>query len=288
MAKTKRQIIEDLKLVDIVIEILDARIPLSSQNPDIQQYIKDKDRIEILNKCDLADEECNNAWVKYFECRGIPSVITDSSSGKGIQNVIKKIHEVASSNQEKYLSKGRVGKAIRVLVLGIPNVGKSSFINRISKKTSAKVGNKPGVTRQKQWVRVDDGIELLDTPGVLWPKFENERVAMNLAYTGTIKDDVLEKTEIAYSLLKFMVNNYRKNLADRYKLQNKIDDIMNSTELTDENDKYIEVLEMIGKKRGAIVSGGVVDYDKVSGILLDEFRSGKLGKITLEICGENN
>lgn len=288
MAKTKRQIIEDLKLVDIVIEILDARIPISSQNPDIQQYIKDKDRIEILNKCDLADEECNNSWVKYFECRGIPSVITDSSSGKGIQNVIKKIHEVASSNQEKYLSKGRVGKAIRVLVLGIPNVGKSSFINRISKKTSAKVGNKPGVTRQKQWVRVDDGIELLDTPGVLWPKFENERVAMNLAYTGTIKDDVLEKTEIAYSLLKFMVNNYRKNLADRYKLQNKIDDIMNSTELTDENDKYIEVLEMIGKKRGAIVSGGVVDYDKVSGILLDEFRSGKLGKITLEICGENN
>lgn len=282
MAKTKRQIIEDLKLVDIVVEILDARIPVSSQNPDIQSYIKEKDKIEVLNKCDLADENITKSWVKYFEGKGIPAVITDSNSGKGIQEVIKKIHEIAEKNQEKYLNKGRLGKSIRVLVLGIPNVGKSSFINRISKKTSAKVGNKPGVTTQKQWVRVDKGIELLDTPGVLWPKFENEVVAMNLAYTGTIKDDVLQKSEIAFSLLKYMVNNYRKNLAERYKLEQKVDEIMNSEDDVDKNDKYLEIFELIGRKRGAIVSGGRVDYEKVSVILLDEFRSGKLGRITLE------
>ncbi|MBP3708132.1 MAG: ribosome biogenesis GTPase YlqF [Clostridia bacterium] len=282
MAKTKRQIIEDLKLVDIVVEILDARIPKSSQNPDIQSYIKEKDKIEVLNKCDLADEGTTKSWVKFFEEKGISAVITDSNSGKGIQDVIKKIHEVAEKNQEKYFNKGRLGKSIRVLVLGIPNVGKSSFINRISKKTSAKVGNKPGVTRQKQWIRVSEGIELLDTPGVLWPKFENETIAMNLAYTGTIKDDVLEKSEIAFSLLKYLINNYKQKLSERYKLENKIDEIMNSSEDIDENGKYLEIFELIGKKRGAIVSGGRVDYEKVSIILLDEFRSGKLGKITLE------
>lgn len=283
MAKTKRQIIEDLKLVDIVVEILDARIPISSQNPDIQEYIKNKNKIEVLNKSDLADEKQTNNWVKYFEKNNIPAVITDSNSGKGIRDVIKMIQIVAKESKEKFAQKGRVGKNIRVLVLGIPNVGKSSFINRISKKTSAKVGNKPGVTRQKQWIRVEEGIELMDTPGVLWPKFENETVAMNLAFTGTIKDDVLEKTEIAFELLKFLVNNYKTNLSERYKLENKIDEIMNSSEDIDDNDKYLSILDTIAKKRGAIVSGGRVDYEKVSNILLDEFRSGKLGRITLEI-----
>ncbi|MBP3502886.1 MAG: ribosome biogenesis GTPase YlqF [Clostridia bacterium] len=282
MAKTKRQIIEDLKLVDVIVEILDARIPISSQNPDIQKYIKEKDKIQVLNKCDLADDTATNNWVKYFKKNNIPAVVTDSNSGKGIRDVIKMIQIVAKESKEKYAQKGRVGKNIRVLVLGIPNVGKSSFINRISKKTSAKVGNKPGVTRQKQWIRVEEGIELMDTPGVLWPKFENETVAMNLAFTGTIKDDVLEKTEIAFELLKFLVNNYKTNLSERYKLENKIDEIMNSTEDIDDNDKYLSILDTIAKKRGAIVSGGRVDYEKVSNILLDEFRSGKLGKITLE------
>lgn len=283
MAKTKRQIIEDLKLVDIVVEILDARIPISSQNPDIQEYIKNKNKIEVLNKSDLADEKQTNNWVKYFEKNNIPAVITDSNSGKGIRDVIKMIQIVAKESKEKFAQKGRVGKNIRVLVLGIPNVGKSSFINRISKKTSARVGNKPGVTRQKQWIRVEEGIELMDTPGVLWPKFENETVAMNLAFTGTIKDDVLEKTEIAFELLKFLVNNYKTNLSERYKLENKIDEIMNSSEDIDDNDKYLSILDTIAKKRGTIVSGGRVDYEKVSNILLDEFRSGKLGRITLEI-----
>ena len=190
MAKTKRQIIEDLKLVDIVVEVLDARIPISSQNPDIQEYIKNKNKIEVLNKADLADETQTANWVKYFEKNNIPAVITDSNSGKGIREVIKKIHTVSAETKEKSAQKGRAGRSIRVLVLGIPNVGKSSFINRISKKTSAKVGNKPGVTRQKQWIRVDEGIELMDTPGVLWPKLEDQRAAARLAMTGAISDDV--------------------------------------------------------------------------------------------------
>ena len=283
MAKTKRQIIEDLKLIDVVVEILDSRIPISSQNPDIQPYIKNKQRVEVLNKCDLADEEATKSWIKFFASKGIPAVVTDSSSGKGIKDVIKKIQDVVKEAQSQYAQKGRFGRSIRVMVVGIPNVGKSSFINRISKKTSAQVGNKPGVTRQKQWIRVEDGIELMDTPGVLWPKFGSEEVAMNLAYTGTIKDDILEKTEIAYSLLKFLVNNYKENLSERYKLDNSIDNIMNSSDYQDENDKYLEIFEMIGRKRGAIVSGGMVDYEKVSNILLDEFRSGKIGTITLEL-----
>ena len=282
MAKTKRQIIEDLKLVDVVVEILDSRIPISSQNPDIQPYLKGKNRVEVLNKCDLADSDETKAWVKYFESKGIPAVVTDSNSGKGIRDVIKTVQDVVKESQEKYALKGRNGRSIRVMVLGIPNVGKSSFINRISKKTSAQVGNKPGVTRQKQWIRVEEGIELMDTPGVLWPKLGSEEVAMNLAYTGTIKDDILEKTEIAYSLLKYLVNNYKSNLVERYKLENNIEEIMNSDEYQDDNDKYLAIFELIGKKRGAIVSGGRVDYEKVSNILLDEYRSGKLGNITLE------
>ena len=283
MAKTKRQIVEDLKLIDVVVEILDARIPISSQNPDIQQYIKNKNRVIVLNKSDLADDKTTEAWVKYYAAKGITAVITDSNSGKGIREVISAIFEVAKESQEKFAEKGRSGKNIRVMVLGIPNVGKSSFINRISKKTSAQVGNKPGVTRQKQWIRVDEGIELMDTPGVLWPKFGNEEVAMNLSYTGTIKDEILEKTEIAYSLLKFLVNNYKANLTERYKLENSVDEILGSDEYNDDNERYLAVFELIGKKRGAIVSGGRVDYEKVSNILLDEFRSGKLGKISLEL-----
>lgn len=286
MAKTKRQIIEDLKLIDVVVEILDARIPISSQNPDIQPYIKEKNRVIVLNKSDLADEKTTNAWVKYFAKKNIPAVITDSNSGKGIKDVVNAIHKSASELKEKSAQKGRIGKSVRAMVLGIPNVGKSSFINRISKKTSAQVGNKPGVTKQKQWIRVDEGIELMDTPGVLWPKFESESVAMKLSFTGTIKDDILERTEIAYELLKYLVNNYRGNLAERYKLADAVDEIMNRASDIDDNDKYLELFELIGRKRGAIISGGRVDYEKVSAILLDEFRSGKLGRISLENSNE--
>jgi len=281
MAKTKRQIIEDLKLIDVVVEILDARIPVSSQNPDVKGYTKNKKKVVVLNKADLADEIETKKWVKYFEEKGIPAVVTDSNSGKGINEVIRSVKEVAKETQEKFADKGRKGKSIRIMILGIPNVGKSSFINRITKKNSAQVGNRPGVTRQKQWIRIEDGIELMDTPGVLWPKFESEEVGLHLAFTGSIKDDILEKTEIAYQLLKFLVNNYFDKVIERYKLdENEVKEILNSDE--EENNKIVEIMETIAKKRGAILSGGRIDYEKVSIILLDEFRSGKIGKITIE------
>lgn len=281
MAKTKRQIIEDLKLIDIVAEILDARIPISSRNPDIEQYIKDKDRLILLNKSDLADEEESNKWISYFNKNGISAIRINSNSGDGIKQAIKKMEDIYLEKQEMYKTKGRIGKSIRVMVLGIPNVGKSSFINRISKKSSALVGNKPGVTKQKQWIRVNENIELLDTPGVLWPKFENEQVALNLAYTGSIKDDLLEITEIGFQFLKFMLKEQLQNIVQRYKLNLTIvNNILNKE--VDENDKILEIMHLIGEKRGAMLTGGDIDEEKISRMLLDDFRSGKLGKITLE------
>ena len=276
MAKTRKQIIEDLKLIDIVAEILDARIPLASQNPDI----KEKKRLVILNKSDLSCEKENKKWIEYFSQNDVPAVLVDSVSGKGIQETIKKIEQIYDN--EKYENKGRIGKSIRIMILGIPNVGKSSFINRIAKKTAAQTGNKPGVTRQKQWIRVSDRIELLDTPGVLWPKISDQKVAMNLAFTGTIKDDILQTEEIGFELLKTLTKNYMQNLIERYKLtEEQINDIIQNQE-QEENEKVLEIMNMIGKKRGAVISGGEINIEKVANILIDDFRSGKLGKITLE------
>ncbi len=279
MAKTKKQIIEDLRLIDVVAEILDARIPISSQNPDIKEIIKDKKKIVILNKSDLANETENKKWIQYFEKNGISAVLVDSVSGKGISQAIRKIEEIYDN--EKYQNKGRIGKSIRIMILGIPNIGKSSFINRIAKKSAAQTGNKPGVTKQKQWIKVSEKIELLDTPGVLWPKFNNKNVAMNLAYTGTIKDDVLEITEIGHELLKNLIVNYKTNLIERYKItQEQITNIFEQQ--IEENEKVLEIMNLIGKKRGAVISGGEIDIEKVAKILIEDFRSGKLGKITLE------
>lgn len=281
MAKTKRQIIEDLKLIDVVVEILDARIPVASQNPDIGKWIEGKKKLFVLNKCDLASESENKKWIQYFEKKGIPTVLVDSNSGKGIDNSLKRINSIYNENSEKYANKGRIGKSIRVMILGIPNVGKSSFINRVTKKNSMQVGNKPGVTRQKQWVRISENIELLDTPGVLWPKFENEEVGLKLAYTGTIKDDVLQTIEIGFSLLKYLISSYKENLIERYKLdENKIDAILEND--IEENEKALEIMDEIGRKRGALMSGGYIDQEKVAKILLDDFRAGRLGRITLE------
>ena len=280
MAKTKKQIIEDLKLVDIVAEIVDARIPISSQNPDIKEIIKNKTKIIILNKSDLANEEENKKWISYFQSKKIPAILVDSVSGNGIGTVLKKVEEIYQANN--YAKKGRIGKSIRIMILGIPNVGKSSFINRIAKRTTAQVGNKPGVTRQKQWIKVSDKIELLDTPGVLWPKLDNETVALNLAFTGTIKDDILQTIEIGYQLLKTLLKEYSQNLIERYKIEEQeLDDIMQNTQL-EENEKVLEVMNLIGKKRGAIMTGGQVNQERVATSLLEDFRSGKLGKITLE------
>ena len=283
MAKTKKQIIEDLKLIDVVVEILDARIPISSRNPDIEQITREKDKLIVLNKCDLADEKQNNNWVAKFKKDGIEAVLVNSNNGDGINTAIKKIEEIYKSRQEKYANKGRIGKSIRVMIVGIPNVGKSSFINRLTKKNSATVGNKPGVTRQKQWIRINQNIELMDTPGVLWPKFESEEVALNLAYTGTIKDDVLQTIEVGFSLLKKLIIDYPDNLVERYKLEKQeIEAMLGQTEL-EENEKILEIMHIIGRKRGAIISGGNVDEEKTAKIILEDFRSGKLGRITLEI-----
>lgn len=282
MAKTRRQIIEDLKLIDIVVELIDSRIPISSRNPDIKNITKNKKKVIVLNKSDLADMNETNKWVNYFKNQGVSAVITDSNSGKGIQDVIKTIENIMQTELEQLANKGRVGRTIRIMVLGIPNVGKSSFINRIAKKTSLEVGNRPGVTRNKQWIRVSDKIELLDTPGVLWPKFESEEVALNLAYTGTIKDDVIEKVEVAFNLLKYLLGNYRSNVIDRYSLDNKeIEEILKREEYP-ENENIYEIMQLIGKKRGAIVSGGRIDDTKVANIIIDDYRSGRFGKITLE------
>ena len=281
MAKTKRQIIEDLKLIDVVVEILDARIPISSKNPDIEEYIKAKDKLIILNKYDLADEKQNHKWISEFKKEGIEAVLVNSNNGEGINNAIKKIEEIYNKKQEKYDNKGRIGKSIRVMIIGIPNVGKSSFINRISKRNSATVGNRPGVTRQKQWIKINKDIELLDTPGVLWPKFESEEVALNLAYTGTIKDDILQTIEVGFSLLKILVFKHRDKLEARFKLDKEVVDEILSTDL-EENEKVLEIMHLIGKKRGAIISGGNIDEEKTAKIILDDFRSGKIGRITLE------
>ena len=274
MAKTKKQIIEDLKLIDVVIELLDARIPRASHNPDMEKLTKNKKKLIVLNKSDLADEKENQKWVNYYAKNGQTAVLVYANSGKGVAESIQKIKIMMQGELKKQAENGKIGKTIRVMILGIPNVGKSSYINRVTKKTSAKVGNKPGVTRQKQWIRLEESIELLDTPGVLWPKLDSEEIALNLAYTGSIKDDILEKTEIAYQLLNYLVQNYKSNLETRYKL-----------EIGEET--ILDLMEMIGRKRGAIVSGGRVDLEKVSNLVLDDFRSGKLGRMTLEKVEES-
>ena len=282
MAKTRRQIESDIKLVDIVIELLDARIPMSSQNPDIKMITKNKKRIIILNKADLAEERENDRWINYFKNSGITALLCDSKSGRGVDKVESTIQLLMKDEKEKAIQKGRTGKIIRALIVGIPNVGKSSFINRISKRVNAEVGNKPGVTKQKQWIRLENNIDLLDTPGVLWPKLEQETTSLNLAYTGTIKSEVIEETEVAYNLMKRLLNDYKKNVVETYKLENNIvEEILSNTGL-EENERVVEVMNLIGKARGTIIKGGNVDFDRVSKLILDDFKNGKLGKITLE------
>lgn len=277
MAKTKRQITEDMKLVDVVIELLDARIPVSSQNPDISKLLNNKKRIVILNKSDLADPAETKKWIEYFKNKNIVALEVDSNQGKGINQVNQTIEKLMEEELRIQNERGRIRKTIRVMIVGIPNVGKSSFINRISKKTTMVVGNRPGVTKQKQWIRIGSQIELLDTPGVLWPKFESEEVGLNLAYTGSIKDEVIDKVEIAYNLTKFLDKNYPQSLYEKYKIsQEEITNIAEHPQYT------LELMNLIGRKRGALVSGGNVDEEKVANIILDDFRKGKIGKITLE------
>lgn len=276
MAKTRRQIEDDLKIIDVVIELLDARIPISSRNPDIKKLTQNKKRIILLNKCDLADENINSKWVNKLS-KEAPTILTDSNSGKGIEKVSKAIENIMADEIAKQAARGRINKTIRVMILGIPNVGKSSFINRISKKNSTEVGNRPGVTKAKQWIRIGKNQELLDTPGVLWPKFQSEEIALNLAFTGTIKDDILERTEIAFELLKVLYSKYRNNLKERYKITDEEFEVIDG-----KMNPIYELMQLIARKRGAIVSGGNTDDEKVSRIILDDFRNCKIGKISLE------
>ena len=286
MAKTKRQIQEDLKLIDIVIELLDSRIPISSKNPDINEIIKNKKKIIILNKSDLADEQETIKWQKYFIKQGTMAVITDANTGRGIKDIIKEAEIIMKDELDKREEKGRMGRRIRMMILGIPNVGKSSLINRLANKNSLEVGNKPGVTKQKQWIKINNNIELLDTPGVLWPKFENEEVALNLAYTGTIKDDVIEKIEVAFNFVKYMIENEIDKFVHRYNL-NKEEILLELKEgLRPENEIIYDIMQKIGRMRGAVISGGNIDDTKTANIILEDFRSGKIGRITLEKVGE--
>ena len=277
MAKTKKEIINSMQIIDLVIEILDARIPLSSRNPDIQSITKNKKKIILLNKIDLADETKTLKWKEYFSKEADCCMLTDSNSGKGINQVLKKIEGLMEEDKQKAALRGRINKTTRVMILGIPNVGKSSFINRVAKKSKLEVANRPGVTRKNQWIRIGNNQELLDTPGVLWPKFESQEVALNLSFTGTIKDDILDVTEIAYELLKRLEKSYHKELLERFKISDN-----EWEEIEKLQNPIYELMKLIAKKRGALISGGKEDIEKTSRIILDDFRSGKIGKITLE------
>lgn len=270
MAKTRRLLTENLNLIDVVIEILDARIPGSSKNPEIDEIIKSKPRVVIFNKSDLADEALSREWKKWYNSKGYASIFVDSVKGKGINELKEHLAKSVKDKFERQKQKGIVFKPIRTMVVGVPNVGKSSFINKIAGKASAVTGDRPGVTRGKQWVRINEKIQLLDTPGILWPKFDDEEVGLNLAFTGAIKDDIMDTVEVAAALLDRLSKTYPKNISERYKLT------------LSESDSGLSLLSQAGKKRGCLISGGEIDLNRIAAIVLDEFRGGKIGRITLE------
>ena len=269
MTKTRRQIEVDLKQVDAVCEIVDARIPMASRNPDIDTICANKPRIVILNRMDLADPAATKRWSDYFKSKGMAAVPTDCKSRKGIGDFQPAVRTVLKEKIERNAAKG-MNKPVRVMVVGIPNVGKSTLINQISGRKGAKAENRPGVTRGKQWVTVDNGLLLLDTPGILWPKFEDPEVGMMLAYTGAVKDGVIDIEELACRLIKLLHQRYPQALLDRYSIE------------TQEDIPGYELLEMAGRKRGFLISGGEINTERMAKVLVDEYRSGKLGRFTLE------
>jgi len=269
MAKTRREIKENLKLVDAVIEMRDARIVKSSANPEIDVICKDKPRIILLNKCDLAEVKVTNLWVNKLSNETTRVIPVNSLNGDGLKRIKPLLEELLKEKHDRYRSKGVVNINIRVMVVGIPNVGKSSFINRLAKNNIAKTGDRPGVTKNKQWIKTSIGIELMDTPGVLWPKFEDQETGFNLAFTGAIKDEIMDTEELALRLIEKLQVYYPESLKERYKLSEISEDAQ-------------ENFDNIGKKRGAIIAGGGIDYDRTATLLLDEFRGAKLGPISLE------
>ena len=273
MAKTRRMISDNLKNVDIVIEILDARIPYSSRNPEIKRLTEGKPTLLLLNKASLADPAQNKRWQQCYTDANTTCLLTDCVTGEGLKSMAPAIREILSEKLKRYEEKGMLGRRVRAMVLGIPNVGKSSLINRICGNKKAKVENRPGVTLDKQWVSTGIGVDLLDMPGILWPKFEEKRVGENLALTGAIRDGVLDIESLALVLCKRLRRLYPSELGTRYKLG----DPASFAELTD-----LELFELIGKKRGFLVSGGEINYERTAIMLLDEFRSAKIGRITLD------
>ena len=272
MTKTKRQIQANLKLVDAVAEIIDARIPVSSRNPDLNRLIQNKPRVILLNKCDMANQTATKMWIDFYKKQGITSIAVDCKSGRGLNKFPQAVNQVLSEKIARLKSKGMKNPMMRIMIVGIPNVGKSSFINRISKQNRAKVEDRPGVTLNKQWITTDLGFDLLDMPGVLWPKFEDRITGENLALTGAIKDTILDVEELGAILCSRLSALYPDLFAARYKLD--------ADSLADK--KGYEILEAVGRRRGFLVSGGEIDTERASIMLLDEFRGCKVGRITLE------
>lgn len=283
MTKTRRQIEADLSQVDMVAEIIDARIPISSRNPDIDALVGSKPRLVVLNRADQSDKAGNERWTGHFRSLGYAVLETDSKTGKGVSHFSHVSQELLKEQLERWRAKGQVGRPIRAMVVGVPNVGKSTFINQVAKRKSAKAGDRPGVTRGKQWVTVDQGLSLLDTPGILWPKFEDEQVGLHLAYTGAVKDDIMDVETLACRLMDDLALRYPAALEERYKLN-----ISPRQEGADPVGYGYALLEKAAGKRGFRISGGELDTERMAHILLDEFRSGKLGNFTLELPEEGD
>lgn len=270
MTKTRRRMEEDVKLVDLVAEVVDARIPVSSRNPDIDAMAGNRSRLIIFNRADQADPAVTARWLAWFRSKGFGVLETDAKSGKGVGQFSSAARAILKEKMAAWKAKGQVGRPIRAMVVGVPNVGKSTFINKVARRKSAKASDRPGVTRGKQWVSVDSGLELLDTPGILWPKFKDETTGLHLAFTGAIKDEVTDMEGLACALLELLRDRYPKTIEERYRL-------------TDTAGKQgWELLEQGARKRGMLISGGEADTERMAHILLDEFRSGKLGSFTLE------
>ncbi|MCI5898999.1 MAG: ribosome biogenesis GTPase YlqF [Firmicutes bacterium] len=268
MTKARRMMQEDIKLIDLVIELVDARVPLSSRNPDIDEMGKGRARLILLNKSDLADEKSNEAWMRFFEKKGFFVLKVNSRSGMGLKAINGVVQEACREKLERDRRRGIKNRPVRAMVVGIPNVGKSTFINSYAGRACAKTGNKPGVTKGKQWIRLNKGLELLDTPGILWPKFEDQDVGMRLAMIGSIRDEILNTDELALSLIRFLKNSYPGRLSERYGCE--------------EEQEPLAVYEEIARNRGCIQRGQELDYGKAGAMVIDDFRNGKLGRITLE------
>lgn len=280
MAKTRRIMQSNLKLVDVVVEITDARIPYSSRNPEMDRLVGSKPRLLLLNKADSADEVITSQWIDYYKKKGITAVATDCRSGKNINKFKSALKELMAEQVKTWEAKGMHGRPIRMMIVGIPNVGKSSFINRLAGSKRAKVEDRPGVTRGKQWVTLDDSTELLDMPGVLWPKFEDKTVGERLAFTGAVKDNILDTEYLACRLLELLCEEYPEMLVGRYNIS--LEDLPENDDMTAGCLKGFELLERIGRKRGFLISGGEINTERAAAAVLDEFRAGKLGRISLE------